>query len=65
MICHICEVIKRDLLDVDRALEQRKAAQASPFIDSKHLLELEIQALASARAQIEARYSQHKRSASH
>ena len=65
MACHICEVIERDLEDVARALESRKAAKTRAPADGESDLDLEIRALASAKAQIEARYSKHREAGLH
>ena len=66
MTCHICDVIERDLNDVARQLERRKAAQMAAIrANDPDEVALEIRALASAKAQIETRYSQHRKSVSH
>jgi len=65
MGCTVCELIERDLQDVARALERRKATKARELASSESDLELEIRALASAKAQIEARYSKHRLSGAH
>lgn len=65
MTCQICETIERDLKDVARELEKRKAAQTGSFIGENADLDLEIRALTSAKADIEARYSKHRKSTSH
>jgi len=58
MACPACDNYERDLKDVARALEQRRNARGQSDVD------LEIRALASAKAEIEAKYSKH-RSLSH
>lgn len=63
--CHVCEVLERDLQDVARALERRKAAKMRAPTGGETDLDLELRALASAKAQIEARYSKHRESVLH
>ena len=65
MACPVCELIERDLQDVGRALEGRKAARIHAPTGTETELELEIRALDSAKAQIESRYSKHRLSAAH
>jgi hypothetical protein len=56
MACPICEIYERDLKDVFRELEKRRTAQSAADMD------LEIRALASAKAEIEDKYSKHQTS---
>lgn len=65
MACPVCENIERDLQDVCRQLQAKKAAQRRPFIVNRDQLDLEVRALSSAVAQIESRYSQHRTSETH
>jgi hypothetical protein len=58
MTCPVCQTYQRDLNDIAREVQTRRSTPAR--ID----LDLEIRALASAKAQIEAKYSKH-RSLSH
>jgi Polymer-forming cytoskeletal len=60
MTCHVCEIYERDLRDVSRELEKRRTAQTSALSGARRDdMDLEIRALASARAEIEARRSKH------
>jgi hypothetical protein len=65
MSCHICETIERDLQDVARELTKRRNAQARDLAVRRSHLDLEIRALSSAKADIEARYSKHRKSTPH
>ena len=64
MGCHVCDVIELDLQDITRALERRKA-QKHPSVRGETDGDLEIRALALAKAQIEAKYSKHRESVPH
>jgi hypothetical protein len=66
MSCQICEIHERDLKDVARELEKRRIAQTSVLAGTRgEDLALEIRALASAKAEIEAKYSKHRKSGAH
>jgi hypothetical protein len=65
MACPVCEVIKRDLSDVARALERRKADKLSIRTGQATDLDLQIRALMSAKTQIEAQYLKHQKSCLH
>ncbi len=65
MTCHLCETIERDLQDVTRELMKRTIAQARASAIERSNLDLEIRALSSAKADIEARYSKHRKSTPH
>jgi hypothetical protein len=60
MACPVCEAIERDLSDVARALARRKADKLSASQATD--LDLEIRALVSAKAQIEAQFLKHQMS---
>ena len=60
MACYICEMLERDLRDVSRALDDRHAKHTLDQHSNKSDFEVEIRALMSAKAEIEAKYSKHK-----
>lgn len=62
MTCHICQTIERDLNDVVRTLRKRIKAQANACQATLPVLDLEIQALSKAKADIEVRYLKHQTS---
>lgn len=66
MSCQICELHERDLKDVARELDKRRIAQTSVMGGMRQNdLALEIRALASAKAEIEAKYAKHRKSEAH
>jgi len=62
MNCYICKTIERDLNDLVRTLRKRIAARVEACPASVGSLELEIQALSKAKAEIEAKYLRHQTS---
>jgi hypothetical protein len=65
MACPVCKVIERDLNDVARALEHRKADKLFNRTREATDLDLQICALISAKTQIEAQYLKHQKSCLH
>lgn len=66
MTCQICEIHERDLQDLSRELRKRRIVQTSAFAGKDwDDLALEISAISAAKADIEAKYSKHRNSASH
>jgi hypothetical protein len=62
MNCYICKTIERDLNDVVRTLRKRILARVDASPNSMMNLDLEIQALSTAKEDIEARYLKHQAS---
>jgi len=64
MRCHICQIHERDLHDLTRKMDELMVLTTCPRADRQHI-ELEMRALASAKADINAKLLKHKQSLAH